>query len=157
MMFPPPSPSSDGGGFGVAIARPMVRDPLPAVNFGWQGDSSGRARPEAACLDPHRLAWLMSMPSDCAREVTDVRVQPLRRLAVALTIGTVWLATDVVLARADTFITTGTGAVTGAYDPTGGAICRMVGWTMADCALASEIKAAERAQALADNRIDAIG
>jgi uncharacterized protein len=55
-----------------------------------------------------------------------MQVRPIRGVALGLAAGAALLATDILSARADTFITIGTGGVTGVYYPTGGAICRLV-------------------------------
>ncbi len=55
-----------------------------------------------------------------------MHVRPLRRIVLGLVAGAALLATNVLCARADTFITIGTGGVTGVYYPAGSAICRLV-------------------------------
>ena len=55
-----------------------------------------------------------------------MHVRPLRRVALGLAAGAALLATSVPSAHADTFITIGTGGVTGVYYPAGSAICRLV-------------------------------
>ncbi len=55
-----------------------------------------------------------------------MHVRPLRGVALGLAAGAALLATNVLSARADTFITIGTGGVTGVYYPAGSAICRLV-------------------------------
>jgi uncharacterized protein len=52
--------------------------------------------------------------------------KPIRAMAFGLTTGALLLAGSLAGASAETFITIGTGGVTGVYYPTGGAICRLV-------------------------------
>jgi uncharacterized protein len=55
-----------------------------------------------------------------------MQARSMRGVVLGLVAGGALLATGVMPARADTFITIGTGGVTGVYYPTGGAICRLV-------------------------------
>jgi uncharacterized protein len=55
-----------------------------------------------------------------------MRARGLRGVALGIAIGAALLAANVLAARADTFITIGTGGVTGVYYPAGGAICHLV-------------------------------
>ena len=55
-----------------------------------------------------------------------MQVRPLRRVGLGLAAGAALLATSVLSARGDSFITIGTGGVTGVYYPAGSAICRLV-------------------------------
>jgi TRAP transporter TAXI family solute receptor len=55
-----------------------------------------------------------------------MELRPKRRVVVGLVAGSALLGAALGAARADTFITIGTGGVTGVYYPTGGAICRLV-------------------------------
>jgi TRAP transporter TAXI family solute receptor len=52
--------------------------------------------------------------------------RPIRGIALGLMAGAAVLAADPAVAQEQTFITIGTGGVTGVYYPTGGAICRLV-------------------------------
>jgi uncharacterized protein len=52
--------------------------------------------------------------------------KPIRAMAFGLTTGVLLLGGSLASASAETFITIGTGGVTGVYYPTGGAICRLV-------------------------------
>jgi uncharacterized protein len=52
--------------------------------------------------------------------------KPLRAVAYGLAAGTLLVVGGLATASAETFITIGTGGVTGVYYPTGGAICRLV-------------------------------
>ncbi len=52
--------------------------------------------------------------------------KPIRAMAFGLATGALLLGGSLAPASAETFITIGTGGVTGVYYPTGGAICRLV-------------------------------
>jgi len=52
--------------------------------------------------------------------------KPLRAVAYGLAAGALLVGGSLATASAETFITIGTGGVTGVYYPTGGAICRLV-------------------------------
>jgi TRAP transporter TAXI family solute receptor len=52
--------------------------------------------------------------------------RPMRAMAYGLATGILLAGASVATASAETFITIGTGGVTGVYYPTGGAICRLV-------------------------------
>ncbi len=52
--------------------------------------------------------------------------RPMRAMAYGLAAGVLLAGASVATASAETFITIGTGGVTGVYYPTGGAICRLV-------------------------------
>ena len=55
-----------------------------------------------------------------------MHARSMRGIALGFAAGAALVAADLAPAKAETFITIGTGGVTGVYYPTGGAICRLV-------------------------------
>jgi uncharacterized protein len=55
-----------------------------------------------------------------------MRLRSMRKAALSLAAGAALLIAGGLCARADSFVTIGTGGVTGVYYPAGGAICRLV-------------------------------